>query len=1354
MSGGRRISWRAYVAVFVVVSLVASARAGTLYVSLAGDDANDGQSWATAKRTVQTGLNAAVSGEQVWVAAGTYVENITLKDGVALYGAFAGNEDPAIFDLADRDFAANETILDGNSNGSVVTTAQGASETTRIDGFTIRNGIASSGGGICCSSYSCPTIANNTITANTASSSGGGICCSAGSFPMIANNTITGNTASSSGGGIYCASSSAPTIANNTIAGNSADSGGAICCDYYSSPTIANTIIAFNSSGVYNAGSGMPVLRHNCVFGDGDYDYSGITDPTGTDGNISADPRLASVVYGNVHIQPDSPCVDAGDNAYALGDYDMDGQPRIQPASGTVDIGADESDGTLWPEYPDVIVRVSPDGDDANDGSSWTQAKRTVQASIDAASAAGGDVWVRAGTYYERITLRPYAHIYGGFAGTENARDERDWATNETILDGRARGSVVSIEVGWQAGTIDGLTIRNGRAPRGGGIYCDSSSPMIANNTITGNTAFQYGSGIYCDSSSPMIANNTITGNTAFQYGGGIYCDSSSPTIANNTIGGNTASGDYASGGGVYCCSGSSPTIASNTIGRNTASYHGGGICCEASFPMIANNTIRGNATSGGYANGGGGIYCGYSSSPTIANNTIRGNTASGDYASGGGIYCNSSSPTIANNTVRGNAASGDYANGGGICCDSSSPTIASTIIAFNSSGFYRTGFGTPPILRHNCVFGNTSYDYSGITDPTGADGNTSADPRLASVTYDNLHIQPDSPCVDAGDNAYAFGDYDMDGQPRIQPVGGTVDIGADESDGTLWPEDPNVIVRVSPDGDDANDGSSWPQAKRTVQAGVDAASAPGGDVWVRAGTYYERITLRPYAHLYGGFAGAENVREDRDWATNETILDGQAGGSVVSIEVGWQASTIDGFTIRNGGASNGGGIYCDASSSPTIANNTITGNTASSSGGGVYCNNASPTIANNTIMGNTASSYGGAIYCSAGSSPMIANNTITGNTASSSGGGIYCGSSSSPTIANNTITGNTASSSGGGICCWSSSSMIANNTITGNIASAGGGICCGDSSPMIANNTITGNTANYSGGGIYCWSSSPMIANNTITGNTATGIYGGGGGIYCERSSSRIANNMITGNTATGYGGGIWSSYDSSPMIANNTITGNNAGSGGGIYCKSSSPTIANTIVAFNSSGISNTETGTPILRHNCVFGNAEYDYSGITDPTGTDGNLSADPLFVRTPDAGPDGVWGTTDDDHGDLHLKAGSPCVDGGDNTLVPVGAVNDRDGHPRIADGDGNGSAVVDMGAYEYPAIPPDFDFDGDVDLTDFGAFAACFNGPNRPPAPGCAVNADLDDDTDVDLSDFAIFASCFNGPNRPPAAGCP
>jgi len=82
--------------------------------------------------------------------------------------------------------------------------------------------------------------------------------------------------------------------------------------------------------------TGTTILRHNCVFGNSSYDYPSPHDPTGTEGNISTDPRLAGLAYGNSHIQPDSPCVDAGDNTVVQPDWvDIDGQPRIQASMWT-----------------------------------------------------------------------------------------------------------------------------------------------------------------------------------------------------------------------------------------------------------------------------------------------------------------------------------------------------------------------------------------------------------------------------------------------------------------------------------------------------------------------------------------------------------------------------------------------------------------------------------------------------------------------------------------------------------------------------------------------------------------------------------------------------------------------------------------------------------------------------------------------------------------------------------------------------------------------------------------------------------------------------------------------------------
>jgi len=305
------------------------------------------------------------------------------------------------------------------------------------------------------------------------------------------------------------------------------------------------------------------------------------------------------------------------------------------------------------------------------------------------------------------------------------------------------------------------------------------------------------------------------------------------------------------------------------------------------------------------------------------------------------------------------------------VCMRDSSPRIVNSIIASNSSGIYRYDATTTPVLSYNCVYGNGAYNYRGLADPTGIDGNISSDPRLVDVQYGNVHIQPDSPCVDAGSNAETYGSSTS-----------TVSHGS-----SLWAErwtlgPMNRMGQYGRAGRTQSSGSAQPETTpmmallgrlpsvrcRRDQRRVGA----GGEVWVQAGTYYERITLHPYAYVYGGFAGSEAEREDRDWGANVTTLDGQQQGSVVTARAGYRISTIDGFTITNGS-----GTWVDSWDGTW--------------GGGLYLYSASPTIANNTIIGNGAGGKGGGLYVDFDSSPTIVNNRIAGNRAGHRGGGCSC---------------------------------------------------------------------------------------------------------------------------------------------------------------------------------------------------------------------------------------------------------------------------------------------------------------------------------------------------------------------------
>jgi hypothetical protein len=326
-----------------------------------------------------------------------------------------------------------------------------------------------------------------------------------------------------------------------------------------------------------------------------------------------------------------------------------------------------------------------------------------------------------------------------------------------------------------------------------------------------------------------------------------------------------------------------------------------------------------------------------------------------------------------------------------------------------------------------------------------------------------------------------------------------------------------STIIRVKSDGNDALSGESWENAKRTVQAAITAGNQ-GDEIWVAAGTYPEHLENKAVGPagsevavdmaLYGGFAGTETVRDQRDWNANLTILDGGGApsptlnGSVIIIDSGATEETrIDGFVIMGGHGIAAGGIFISGSG-PVIANNTITGNLANV-GGGILVSNykitppqVHPVITNNTIVENHAVEAGGGIAIVGSErivtydqvSPMISQNNISRNISEYHGGGIGIYGHAAPQVANNYILENTAAAAeakfmgnGGGIYATSRDVDDAPLQYT---------VCA----PVIISNVIAANGANF-GGGIHLWDTDvdhggiPVLTNNTVVGNNGTGI-------------------------------------------------------------------------------------------------------------------------------------------------------------------------------------------------------------------------------------------------------------------------
>ena len=487
---------------------------------------------------------------------------------------------------------------------------------------------------------------------------------------------------------------------------------------------------------------------------------------------------------------------------------------------------------------------------------------------------------------------------------------------------------------------------------------------------------------------------------------------------------------------------------------------------------------------------------------------------------------------------------------------------------------------------------------------------------------------------------------------------------------------DPGVLY-AAPNGATSGTCNSWANAC-TLQYALSQAVS-GDEIWVERGVHYpgtiraDTFTLKNGVALYGGFAGTETKRDQRNWQTNKTILSGDVDGNDTNtdgnhiaetwkdiqgdntyhvVTGNWTDSTaiLDGFVITAGQANGGlfpdnyGGGMDNESSSPTLRNITFSGNSAAFNGGGMYNDSSSPTLTNVTFSGNSAHYYGGGMFNYSGD-PTLANVTFSDNSANTEGGGMY-NYHSNPTLSNVTFSGN-STSEGGGMYNDSSSPTLANVTFSDNSASEGGGMSNYYSNPTLSNVTFSGNSTSGSGGGMYnWWSSSPRLTNVTFSGNSASE----GGGMYNDSSSPTLANVTFSDNSAS-EGGGMYNWWSSSPRLANVILWGDKSPTGPEIYNNSSTPAISySDIQGCGGSGSWNSACGTD-----------------------GGGNIDADPRFVNA--AG------------GNLRLQPASPCIDAGNNAAVPAGVTTDLDGNPRFVDiptvpDTGSGMPpIVDMGAYE-------------------------------------------------------------------------
>ena len=620
----------------------------TLFVNQAAAGADDGSSWTDAYTDLQSALAIALPGTSVWVAAGTYrpttgtdrAAAFALKNGVALYGGFAGTETA----LESRDWSANTTVLSGDigvpsdstDNSYHVVIGSGLDSTAVFDGFTVTSGRAdgvypsNSGGGMYIDAAG-PTIGNARFWRNSAVL--GGAVANRGGDPVFANTLFTENLADT-GGAVFNFDGAGPKLTSVTFSGNAAGSFGGAMFNSTSAPTLINAILWGDSavSGgdeIFNTQASNPEISYSLIAGCGG--SGGWNLSFGSDGghNKDADPMFADPSGGDFRPTRPSPGVNAGGNSTPhLRETDLDGNPRI--VWDVVDMGAYEYQGSMGPV---IYVDWSATGND--NGYSWTDAYSELRSALSAAGS-GDSIWVAAGTYKPTagtdrtasFCLKNGVALLGGFDGSEITHGERNWMVNETVLSGDIGIEGISADNSHHVTTgtgndstavLDGFAITGGTADEdtigGGGMIIWQGSPTVRNTVFRSNSARTGGAlQVRGNESRPRLLNVSFSGNTASELGGGLMNeDHAVLTLVNAVFSGNSSAGP---GGGIHNRSYAQVTLVNVTFSGNTAAFGGAISNDEQAAASLFNAILWADSAATGneiWNSGGGAAFASFS---------------------------------------------------------------------------------------------------------------------------------------------------------------------------------------------------------------------------------------------------------------------------------------------------------------------------------------------------------------------------------------------------------------------------------------------------------------------------------------------------------------------------------------------------------------------------------------------------------------------------------------------------------------------------------------------------------------------------------------------------------------------
>jgi CSLREA domain-containing protein len=357
---------------------------------------------------------------------------------------------------------------------------------------------------------------------------------------------------------------------------------------------------------------------------------------------------------------------------------------------------------------------------------------------------------------------------------------------------------------------------------------------------------------------------------------------------------------------------------------------------------------------------------------------------------------------------------------------------------------------------------------------------------------------------------------------------------------------------------------------------------------------------------------------------------------------------------------------------------------------------------------GTTATSRGGGVFNAGALS--VRDVTVSDNQSVADGGGIE--NIGSITLSNVTVARNTASPAGVGGGIRNSGTLVLNRcAIVDNRAAGGAGI---ENSGVltITDTTLASNaTSAQNGGGIENLGMA-TLTNVTLSGNSASL----GGGIYNQSVSARLilTNVTLSNNSAVVSGGGLQNEPGATATLTNVTMAGNAAPLGSAVVnhatATSRSTLVTKTVGSVNCSG--------PLVSQGRNLDSGTS--CGFAGP----GDLrNVDPLLGPLQDNGGNTLTHS---------LQPGSPAIDAGDNNGCPL---RDQRGAPRPVDGNGDGSVICDIGAFEV--LPPVV---FNVDTPDDGVDANPGDLTCATAAGGCTLRAAIQETNALPGGDRVILPS--------------